>query len=277
MNKSPKIVQSNLFLAAKQRLDANDPAEKIALTTVLCQAWQAGKLALADDRQMQPIGPPGRPERPRLVSPRELPQRRLHTESGRAALIHAVAHIEFNAINLALDAVYRFRDMPKTYYADWLRVAFEEAHHFSLLQERLGELGYSYGDFDAHDGLWEMAMVTAHDPLIRMALVPRVLEARGLDVTPGMIQRLKNAGDNRTVAILEIILREEVGHVAIGSRWFRHCCEQAGQPVEETFLKLLRTYYRGRIRGPFNEVARLAAGFTATELASLRELEQITD
>ena len=275
MNESLKMAQSNLFLAAKQGLDANDPAEKVALTTALYQSWQAGELILADDRQIQPIGLPGRPERPRLVSPRELPQRRLPTESGRAALIHAVAHIEFNAINLALDAVYRFRGMPESYYSDWLRVAFEEAHHFSLLQERLGELGYSYGDFDAHDGLWEMAMVTAHDPLIRMALVPRVLEARGLDVTPGMIQRLQDAGDNRTVAILEIILQEEVDHVEIGSRWFRYCCEQADLPVEETFLKLLRIYYRGRIRGPFNEVARLAAGFTATELASLKELEKM--
>jgi len=267
------MTPSNLFLTAKQCLNAKDPKTKVALTTALYQAWQADELALADDRQIQPIGPPGRPERPRLVSPRELPHRRLHTESGRAALIHAVAHIEFNAINLALDAVYRFRGMPESYYDDWLRVAFEEAHHFSLLQERLGELGYSYGDFDAHDGLWEMALVTAHDPLIRMALVPRVLEARGLDVTPGMIQRLKNADDNRTVAILEIILQEEIGHVEIGSRWFRYCCEQAGQLVEETFLKLLRTYYRGRIRGPFNETARLAAGFTAAELARLKELE----
>ncbi|MFO1433228.1 MAG: ferritin-like domain-containing protein [Candidatus Competibacteraceae bacterium] len=271
------MTQSNLFLAAKQCLDAKDPAEKVALTIALYQAWQAGELTPADDRQIQPIGPPGRPERPRLVSPRELPQRGLYTESGRAALIHAIAHIEFNAINLALDDIYRFRSMPETYYSDWLRVALEEAHHFSLLQERLGELGYSYGDFDAHDGLWEMAMMTAHDPLIRMALVPRVLEARGLDVTPRMIKRLKQAGDSRTVAILEIILQEEVGHVEIGSHWFRYCCEQAGLPVAETFLKLLRTYYRGRIKSPFNEAARLAAGFTVAELAQLRALEQVAD
>jgi uncharacterized ferritin-like protein (DUF455 family) len=271
------MAKSNLFLAAKRCLGASDPAEKVALTTALYQAWQAGQLALADDQMIHPIGPPGRPERPCLVSPRELPQRRLHNESGRAALIHAIAHIEFNAINLALDAVYRFREMPESYYSDWLRVAFEEAHHFRLLQERLGEFGFIYGDFDAHNGLWEMAMVTAHDPLIRMALVPRVLEARGLDVTPGMIQRLKNAGDNRTVAILEIILREEVGHVESGSRWFRYCCEQAGLPAEETFRKLLRTYYPGRIRGPFNEVARLAAGFTMAELEKLRDLEKSAD
>ena len=271
------MAPGHLFPAAKQCLEANDPAEKVTLTMALYQAWQAGQLTLIDDQAIQPIGPPGSPERPRLVPPRELPQRRLHTESGKAALIHAIAHIEFNAINLALDAVYRFRDMPKPYYDDWLRVAFEEAHHFSLLQERLGEFGCSYGDFDAHDGLWEMAMVTAHDPLIRMALVPRVLEARGLDVTPGMIKRLKDAGDKRTVAILEIILREEVGHVEIGSRWFRYCCEQAGLPAEETFRKPLRTYYHGRIKGPFNEVARLAAGFTVAELAKLRELEKRAD
>ncbi|HYQ93097.1 MAG TPA: ferritin-like domain-containing protein, partial [Candidatus Competibacteraceae bacterium] len=179
------MAQSNLFLATKQCLDTKDPAEKVALTTALYQAWQAGQLALTNDQMIQPIGPPGRPERPRLVPPRELPQRRLHTEFGKAALVHAIAHIEFNAINLALDAVYRFRNMPESYYGDWLQVALEESHHFSLLQERLGECGCIYGDFDAHDGLWEMAMVTAHDPLIRMALVPRVLEARGLDVTPG--------------------------------------------------------------------------------------------
>ena len=150
-------------------------------------------------------------------------------------------------------------------------------HHFSLLQERLGEFGYSYGDFDAHDGLWEMAMVTAHDPLIRMALVPRVLEARGLDVTPSMIKRLKDAGDSRTVAILEIILREEVGHVEIGSRWFRYCCEQAGLPAEETFRKHLRTYYRRRSKGHLTKSPVLPLGFSVAELAKIRDLEKEAD
>ena len=267
-----QCLQNNLFLAAKCSLDAADPLEKLALTQALYKAWQAGRLSLIDEQPVQPIGPPGRPERPRLVPPRELPQRRLHTVSGRAALIHALAHIEFNAINLALDAVYRFRRMPPDYYHDWIRVAFEEAHHFALLQARLGELGYRYGDFDAHDGLWEMAIATAADPLNRMALVPRVMEARGLDVTPGMIERLRSVGDERMVEILELILQEEIGHVAVGSRWFRYCCEQAGLPLEKTFLELLQTYYRSRLRGPFNETARLAAGFSVAELGQLKEL-----
>jgi uncharacterized ferritin-like protein (DUF455 family) len=206
------------------------------------------------------------------VPPKSLPQRRLHSPAGRAALIHAVAHIEFNAINLALDAAYRFRGMPVAYYADWLLVANEEARHFVMLEQRLGELGYGYGDFDAHAGLWQMAVTTAHSPLARMALVPRVMEARGLDVTPGMIIRLRSAGDEQTVTILETILQEEVRHVAIGSRWFRHCCQQAKLPVEETFVDLLKQHFQGQLRGPFNEPARLEAGFSEQELNRLKGL-----
>ncbi|MEJ2654165.1 MAG: ferritin-like domain-containing protein [Acidihalobacter sp.] len=160
-----------------------------------------------------------------------MPRRGLGTREGRAALVHAVAHIEFNAINLALDAVYRFRSLPRAYYDDWLRVADEEARHFMLLADRLTDFGMRYGDLPAHNGLWEMAVKTADDWLLRMALVPRVLEARGLDVTPGMIERLRQAGDMETVAALEVILREEVGHVAIGSRWF----EEARGDVQEPY------------------------------------------
>ncbi len=212
---------------------------------------------------------PGRPPRPRLVAPRHLPRRALASAEGRAALIHAVAHIEFNAINLAWDAVARFRGMPDAYYRDWVSVAVDEARHFGLLSARLGKLGYAYGDFDAHDGLWEMAVETAGSCLARMALVPRVLEARGLDVTPGMIERLRAVGDEATAAILRIILREEVAHVAAGSRWFLWCCEREGVEPHATFRSLIARHMRGGLRGPFNIEARLSAGFTAAELEEL--------
>jgi uncharacterized ferritin-like protein (DUF455 family) len=191
-----------------------------------------------------------------------VPRRKLTTPAGRAALVHAIAHIEFNAINLALDAVYRFRGLPSAFYDDWLQVAAEEAEHFLMLRRRLATLGHAYGDFDAHNGLWEMAVRTAHDPLLRMALVPRVLEARGLDVTPGMMERLRAAGDPETVEILAVILREEIGHVAIGTRWFRHLCDQRGLDPDRTFGELITEYMPGRIRPPFHEAARREAGFT---------------
>jgi uncharacterized ferritin-like protein (DUF455 family) len=207
-----------------------------------------------------------------LVSPGRLAQRRIGTPEGQAALIHAVAHIEFIAINLACDAVFRFRDMPDAYYADWVRVAAEEAYHFSLLHTRLGQLGYAYGDFPAHNGLWDLAVRTAHDPLLRMALVPRVMEARGLDVTPGMMERFASIGDQQTVAILQIILRDEVGHVEAGSRWFRYLCEQRGLEPEATYFDLLQEHLAGGIRCPLHKPARLAAGFTESELGRLEAL-----
>ncbi|MGH8457425.1 MAG: ferritin-like domain-containing protein, partial [Stenotrophobium sp.] len=175
------------------------------------------------------------------------------------------AHIEFNAINLALDASWRFRGMPEDYYRDWLSVAQDEARHFLMLRARLAELGYAYGDFSAHNGLWEAAEKTRHDVLVRMALVPRVLEARGLDVTPGMIDRLQALGDTATMRILSVILQEEVRHVAIGTRWFRHLCAERGLDSTQTFTRLLEQYNM-RIRLPLNRVARAAAGFDEREL-----------
>jgi uncharacterized ferritin-like protein (DUF455 family) len=204
------------------------------------------------------------------VEASRVPRRRLGSPEGRAALVHAVAHIEFNAINLALDAVYRFRGMPSAYYGDWLSVALDESRHFRLLQERLRSLGMQYGDLPAHNGLWEMAEKTADSCLVRMALVPRVLEARGLDVTPGMIERLRSVGDTDTVAALEVILEEEVGHVAIGTRWFRFCCKRDGLEPGVTFLKLLRDHYPRLPRGPFNLDARFAAGFSRQEMDALQ-------
>jgi uncharacterized ferritin-like protein (DUF455 family) len=262
-----------LFDRAAEALAACEPERKVSLTRRLGSDWRAGRLSLDEETPPQPIGAPGRPQKPSLVPPRELVNRKLTTPEGLAALVHAVAHIEFNAINLALDAVYRFRGLPAEYYGDWLQVAQEEASHFELLGERLGSLGYAYGDFPAHNGLWEMAEETAHDHLVRMALVPRVLEARGLDVTPAMLERLRAVGDEATVAILQIILEEEVGHVAIGSRWFKYACAQRGLQPEPTFRQLLSQYMRGKLRGPFNVDARLAAGFSADELRALQQMD----
>ena len=261
---------TSLFAAAKRCLDCTQPADKVARTQETFEAIRGGCLSPADDDPMPlPVAAPGRPERPRLVMPRDVPRRGLGSEGGRAALVHAVAHIEFDAINLAWDAVYRFRGMPCDYYRDWVSVANDEARHFTMLAARLAQLGHAYGDFDAHDGLWEMAVKTADSCLARMALVPRVLEARGLDVTPGMIARLRSVGDDATAAILEIILREEVSHVATGTRWFRFCCERSGRDPEAVFEALLLEHVPAGLRGPFNLEARRAAGFGDAELAML--------
>lgn len=263
---------THLYTAALACINCSRPADKLALTADCVDLWQSGRLKILDDETPLPVVEPGRPEKPRLVQPRNLARRKTGTAEGRAALIHAIAHIEFNAINLAWDAVYRFRGMPENYYADWIKVAGEEAIHFSLLNKRLNTMGYCYGDFDAHDGLWEMACNTAHDVMVRMALVPRVLEARGLDVTPAMIDRLKSAGDQDSVTILEIILRDEIGHVEIGSRWFRYCCQQRDIDPLDTFRHLLQHYMKGSVKGPFHYPARMQAGFGAAEM---RELERM--
>lgn len=263
---------ADLFAAAKACLDCVDPAEKLRLTRAAWQALRDDELCIdSGATPPEPIGAPGRPCRPRLVAPRQLAQRGLGSDEGRAALVHAVAHIEFNAINLAWDAVYRFRGMPGQYYRDWVSVAYDESRHFALLSKRLAELGHAYGDFDAHNGLWEMAEKTAHSDTARMALVPRVLEARGLDVTPGMIARLTGAGDTATVTVLEIILREEVAHVAFGTHWFHWCCARDGLEPQATFRQLLAEYMGGSLRGPFNLEARRDAGFAENELAWLQD------
>jgi uncharacterized ferritin-like protein (DUF455 family) len=214
---------------------------------------------------------PGRPTRPRLVPPQQVPRRSPHTPEGRAALLHAVAHIEFNAINLALDAVWRFAGLPPDYYRDWLRVAAEEALHFSLLAEHLASLGHAYGDFDAHDGLWQMVEKTRHDPVARMALVPRTLEARGLDATPPMQAKFARAGDTRAVQILDLILRDEIGHVAIGNRWYRWLCVRDGLDPLAHFDRLLVEHDAPRPKPPFNLEARRRAGFGADELRRLQD------
>ena len=265
----------SLHACARACLDSSDITGKLALTVETARRFHAGELQVDVDAAFVAIAGgerPGRPARPHLVPPRELARRGLGSAEGRAALVHAVAHIEFNAVNLAWDAVFRFRGLPLDYYRDWVDIAVDEARHFGLLATRLAELGHAYGDFDAHDGLWDMAMRTADSCLARMALVPRVLEARGLDVTPGMIERLRGVGDLATVQILETILDEEVAHVAAGSCWFAWCCAREGLDPRATFQELLETRLRGGVRGPFNIDARLRAGFTPAELAHLDEL-----
>lgn len=260
----------NLFEAALEVLATPGIVEKPAAAHAMAAAFANGELGILDNAPPPaPIRMPGRPARPLLVHPRDLPRRGFGNIEGRAAFIHAVAHIEFNAIDLACDAIYRFRGLPPEYYADWVQVADDEARHFVILRQRLIEFGHDYGDFDAHNGLWEMAEKTAHDGLARMALVPRVLEARGLDVTPGMIVKLKSLGDEQTAAHLELILREEIAHVAAGSRWYRWYCEQAGIEPRTRFRELLREYAGGVLHGPFNIEARLLAGFDQDELALL--------
>lgn len=212
---------------------------------------------------------PGRPSEPLLVPPSEVRQRSVQTPEGRAALVHALVHIEFNAINLALDAVWRYPGLPDQFYLDWLKVAREEAHHFALLNDHLQSLGYRYGSFPAHDGLWHMAEKTRDDLLARLALVPRTLEARGLDASPLIRHKLASAGDKTGAGILDIILRDEIGHVAIGNHWYRWSCRQRGLDPVATYAELASRYAAPRLKGPFNLEARRAAGFSEEELTAL--------
>jgi len=250
------------------------PDDKVAATRALAQAAATGQAALDTAATLPPAAAltiPGRPSRPQLVTALQVPRRSPFTPEGRAALVHAIAHIEFNAINLALDAVWRFPGLPPAFYLDWLKVAAEEALHFSLLAGHLRTLGARYGDFDAHDGLWTMAERTAADVLARMALVPRTLEARGLDATPPLQAKFARAGDARAVEILATILRDEVGHVEIGNRWYRFLCAQRGLDPVALYPGLVARYQAPRLRAPFNLEARRAAGFDDAELAALTQ------
>jgi uncharacterized ferritin-like protein (DUF455 family) len=266
------IAMANIFSLAEQALLSKKVETKLALAheTWLCQ--QRGEL-IFDSAAVppQPTEAARFPERPVLVDPRDLPKRKLTSNEGRVALLHAVAHIEFSAIQLAFDHLYRFRDMPPQYYLDWLGVAEEEAQHFELLRGRLRDLGADYGDLPAHAGLWSIAQDTAYDVLARMALVPRFMEARGLDVTPGMISKLHYSGDTASVEVLQRILADEVGHVALGSYWFHWLCEQRGLAPEDTYFTLVERHLKGQARGPFNFELRRQAGFSEVELTRLAQ------
>lgn len=272
---SPALPPAELRQLALEALLEADPAQKVRLTR---QAMaQADTLALAAELEIQaPAGLPGCPERPELRSHLDVPKRSPFTREGLAALLHAVTHIEFNAINLALDAIWRFPGMPRAYYLDWLKVAAEEAHHFSLLRAQLLAMGWDYGDFPAHTGLWDMTRKTEGDLLARMALVPRTLEARGLDATPPMQAKLRKVGTPdalRAVDILDIILRDEIGHVAIGNHWYRELCARRGLEPVATYALLARQYEAPRIKGPLNLDARRKAGFSTEEIDTLKGIE----
>jgi uncharacterized ferritin-like protein (DUF455 family) len=249
-----------------------------ALEALCHDTWQAKAACLKSLSQSTPLDTariflasadiPGRPAI-KLVPPAQLGLRSVHTLEGRAILIHALAHIEFNAINLALDVLWRFANMPDKFYYDWLQVAQEECEHFGLLKQHLQTLGHQYGDFSGHDGLWEMAERTQDDVLARLALVPRTLEARGLDASPAVRHKLASGGDPAGAAIIDIILRDEIGHVAIGNHWYRWLCTERGLDPIKTYAELATTYRAPKLKGPFNIEARLAAGFEAAEIALL--------
>lgn len=266
-------MKMSLFPRVLDCLMATDPEIKINKTYQCFDDLNAGKLAYEHDFAVNRIEIPGRPDKPELVEPRKVSKRSINTVEGRIILAHSITHIEFNAINLALDAAYRFRNMPESFYIDWIKVAKEEADHFSLLNNYLNDHGCKYGDLSAHNGLWEMALKTDENVLERMALVPRVLEARGLDVAPGMIKKLEAAGDLDFVDCLNIIYKEEIGHVAIGSHWFRYCCEIEGVDSRQTFMKLLKFHMNSGLKGPFDEWSRLQAGFSEEEMSDLKLLE----
>ena len=269
----PTIVEMSIRQASLTALCIADPENKVQSVQLLWQTHH--ELALLADEHLlsaQNTLLPGRPSLPRLIPPKQVPTRTPFTPEGLASLLHAVCHIEFNAINLALDAVWRFHGMPEVYYTDWLRVAYEESQHFELLRTHLKHLGYGYGDFDAHDGLWQMCERTSDDVLARMALVPRTLEARGLDATPliqAKLLKVDTPAAMRAVEILDIILRDEVGHVAIGNHWYRWLCEQRGLDPVALYGELVQRYDAPKHRPPFNHEARRRAGFTEVELGYL--------
>ncbi len=251
-----------------------------AALAAICAASFEAKLAATEaldasalldvDAVLTPDAPiPGREARPELVPPASVPRRGVHSVAGRASLMHALAHIELNAVDLALDIVWRFPGMPDAFYREWVGVAREEAYHHRLLCAHLATLGYVYGDFPAHNGLWEMAEKTRDDLLARLALVPRTLEARGLDASPPIRHKLAQAGDHAAAAILDIILRDEIAHVAVGNRWYKFLCARLGLDPLSTYADLALRHAAPRLRGPFNLEARRAAGFDEDELAAL--------
>lgn len=250
---------------ALQLLLESDPNQKAALTLEL----DATSPINADETLLEPTGIPGRPAKPELFAKLQTKHLSLRTDEGKATLIHSLAHIELNAIDLALDVIWRFAGMPTQFYMDWLKVAKEEAYHFTLLRDHLATLGYQYGDFPAHTGLWDMAERTKGNLIARLALVPRTLEARGLDASPAVKAKLVGAGDHTAGKILDIILRDEIGHVAIGNHWYRHMCDQQGHDPIALYPELASQYKAPLPRGPFNLEARRAAGFEEAELQQL--------
>lgn len=274
MNQADVFSVASLREGAIRALSEADLTRKVAWTEEVGRRWFARTLGLHS-----PLDPPlplrpGRPEKPELVSPRTVKRRSVHTEAGRIALIHALAHIELNAIDLALDIVARFSSerVPRSFFDGWMTVAMEEAKHFGLLSRRLVSLDSFYGALPAHDGLWQAVEVTAHDLGARLAIVPLILEARGLDVTPSLLEKLEATGDHDTAAILTIIYNDEKKHVAIGAKWFRFLCAREGRNPADRFQELVRQCFRGEVKPPFNDRARAEAGLTPTFYRALSPL-----
>ena len=254
---------STLREAARAVVAAPDPVERVRLAQIAGAAWRDRRLPIGARSTAEPMPDrPGRPAKPELLSPRAMPRRSTQGLRGRIALLHAMAHIELNAVDMTWDLVGRFAHvaLPRSFFDDWVEVAAEEAGHFALVSRRLGELGAAYGDLPAHDGLWQAAQATADSLIARIAIVPLVLEARGLDVSPGLIASLEAAGDTASAAVLGVIYRDEKRHVAYGAKWFRWLADQAGLAPEPLFHDLVRRNFRGGLKPPFNDRARAEAG-----------------
>lgn len=257
---------ANIFAIAEQCLFSAEIDHKLQLTLQARQFLRAGVLDTRDNGRVRPISATLFPDRPQWLQPRDMPRRGLDGDAGKAAFFHALAHIEFVAIYLAWDILYRFRGLPEAFYWDWLCIAAEEAEHFMLLREQMQRYAADYGDLPAHGGLWLYAQETAGDVLARLAIVPRCMEARGLDVTPGMIERLRQGGDSAGVAVLQRIYQDEIGHVERGSFWFQYLARRQGDDPEQKYRELLKTYFQGKPKGPFNREMRIIAGFTHQEI-----------
>lgn len=256
---------SSLHAAARAIVATPDLDEKVRLSRSVARAWFSGQLSLGHvSERLEMPDRPGRPKRPELLPPSQMPRRSTGGDKGRFALLHSLAHIELNAVDMTWDLVGRFvrADVPRVFFDNWVQVGLEEAKHFDLLARRLEALGGHYGDLPAHDGLWQAAQATAGNLLARVAVVPLVLEARGLDVTPIMIEKLKQAGDQASSDVIAIIYRDEKRHVAFGARWFRYLCARAGLPPEPTFHELVLKHFKGPVKPPFNDKARSEAGLT---------------
>lgn len=263
----------NLFILLDKALRETDALAKAEQTQAIWQLYLSGSLIVEPIPRHDDLLIAGRPVKPQLVAHEAVQKRKLSSQEGYGAMLHAICHIEFNAINLALDAAWRFRQMPIEFAIDWLKVAAEEAQHFLLMRARLQAFGYDYGDFPAHGNLWDMAYKTAFDPLLRMALVPRVLEARGLDVTPAIREKVKQQGDMATCDVLDIIYRDEVGHVKIGNQWYLYLCQMRDLEPMALFRQLISHFDLFIFRGFVNKEARERAGFSAFELALLEDFE----
>jgi len=271
MSLSPPDRFDSLRQGVVLAIAASDLDSKTALTQHAANRWFERTISLRSPLDPPLADRPGRPERPELLPPRMVKKRKLSSVAGRIALLHAIAHIELNAIDLALDIVARFagEPMPLTFYDGWMQVAYEEAKHFKLVRCRLRTLGADYGDLPAHDGLWQAAQDTRNDLTARLAVVPLILEARGLDVTPSLQARMLDSGDHESAAVLDVIYNDEKKHVAIGAKWFRFLCHRQRRNPEKTFKKLVRANFRGQLKAPFNDLARAEAGLTPSFYRSL--------